>query len=168
MNACRTARPISGRERVRNAPIMSWEPGLPVCRCWGMTTTDEPSTLARSRIWGYLACLWCVLFAALHIYWALGEDTGLASSAGVDLATRRPLWFVLLGLWSMTLLLIGGAVFSIGLTRWRLRGGLRRGVVTLGWLGGSALLARGLVLEGVLLTGAGGVSSAVGPLTFSQ
>jgi hypothetical protein len=44
------------------------------------------------------------------------------------------------------------------------RGRLRRGVVILGWLGGAVLLARGLLLEVVLLTGAGGIPSAVGPL----
>nr|CTQ96950.1 hypothetical protein [Kibdelosporangium sp. MJ126-NF4] len=37
----------------------------------------------------------------LHIYWAVGGEAGLASSAGVDLATRRPLGFVLLGLWGL-------------------------------------------------------------------
>lgn len=104
-----------------------------------------------------------MLFAAPHIYWAVGGDAGLASSAGADLAAHRPLWFVLLGLWGTALLLIGGAVFSIGLARWRLTGGLRHGVAILGWLGGGVLLARGLLLEGVLLTGAVGIPSAVGP-----
>jgi hypothetical protein len=128
-----------------------------------MPTAAEPRALARRRIWGELACLWCVLFAALHLYWAAGGNVGLASSAGADLAADRPLWFVLLGLWATALLLVVGAVFSIGLTRWRLAGGPRRAVVVLGWLGGGALLVRGLVLEVVLLTGAGGISTAVGP-----
>ncbi|GAB3899092.1 hypothetical protein GCM10029964_084520 [Kibdelosporangium lantanae] len=115
------------------------------------------------RAWGYFACVWCVLFAALHVYWAVGGDVGLASSAGTDLATHRPSWFVLLGLWGVALLLVAGAAFSVGMTRWRLRGRLRRVVVILGWLGGVVLLARGLLLEVVLLTGAGGIASAVGP-----
>jgi hypothetical protein len=129
-----------------------------------MTTADEPHPLPPVRAWGYLACAWCVLFAALHIYWAVGGDAGLASSAGADLATHRPLWFVLLGLWGVALLLLAGAAFSIGMTRWRLRGRLRRGALILGWLGGAVLLTRGLLLEVVLLTGAGGIRSAVGPL----
>nr|WP_243867387.1 DUF3995 domain-containing protein [Actinophytocola oryzae] len=114
-------------------------------------------------MWGYLACVWCVLFAVLHIYWAAGGAVGLASSAGADLAAHRPPWFVLLGLWGVALLLLAGAAFSVGTTCWRLTGRLRRAMVILGWLGGIGLLARGLLLEVVLLTGAGGVASAVGP-----
>lgn len=128
-----------------------------------MTRADELYPFSPLRTWVYLGCLWCVLFAALHIYWALGGDDGLASSAGADLAAHRPLWFVLLGLWGTALLLIGGVVFCLGLTRWQLTGGLRRGVAILGWLGGGVLLARGLLLEVVLLTGAGGIPSTVGP-----
>ncbi|HEX6359265.1 DUF3995 domain-containing protein [Actinophytocola sp.] len=104
-----------------------------------------------------------MLFAALHIYWAVGGDAGLASSAGTDLAVRRPLWFVLLGLWGVALLLLAGAIFGVGMTRWRLNGRLRRGAVILGLLGAALLLARGLLLEVVLLTGVGGIASAVGP-----
>nr|WP_157528643.1 DUF3995 domain-containing protein [Kibdelosporangium sp. MJ126-NF4] len=62
---------------------------------------DEPRPLPRVRAWGYFGGVWCVLFAVLHIYWAVGGEAGLASSAGVDLATRRPLGFVLLGLWGL-------------------------------------------------------------------
>ena len=106
--------------------------------------------------------MWCAIFAALHVYWAVGGEIGLASSAGADLATHRPSWFVLLGLWGVALLLFAGAAFSIGLTRWRPENRLRRAVVILGWSAGIVLLARGLLLEVVLLTGAGGVASAVG------
>jgi hypothetical protein len=99
-----------------------------------------------------------------HIYWAIGGDVGLASSAGIDLAARRPDAFVLLGLWGVALMLLVGAAFSVGLARWRSPSGLRRGMVVLGWLVGTVLLARALLLELVLLTGAGGVASSVGPL----
>jgi hypothetical protein len=106
-----------------------------------------------------------VIFATLHVYWAAGGNAGLASSAGTGLAAHRPLAFVLTGLWGTALLLGVGAVFSTGLARWRPRGSkLRRWTAILGWTAGAALAARGLLLEVVLLTGAGGVASAVGPL----
>ncbi|WP_285578965.1 DUF3995 domain-containing protein [Actinoallomurus iriomotensis] len=124
----------------------------------------NPGAGQHTRTWGYAACAWCALFAVMHIFWAVGGDVGLASSAGPDLAARRPDAFVLLGLWGVALVLLAGAAFSVGLARWRPSGGLRRGMVVLGWLVGTVLLARALLLELVLLTGAGGVASSVGPL----
>lgn len=115
------------------------------------------------RTWGFLACAWCVLFAAVHFFWAAGGEAGLASSAGIDLATRRPVSFVLFGLWGTAVLCLVGAVFCVGLACWRPRGGRRWGMVILGLLAGAVLLTRGLLLEVVLLTGAGGVASSVGP-----
>jgi hypothetical protein len=32
-------------------------------------------------MWGKIAACWCALFAALHVYWALGGDIGLAASS---------------------------------------------------------------------------------------
>ena len=51
--------------------------------------------------WGYAAAGWAALFAAVHLYWALGGATGLAESAGQDLAEDRPAWFVALGLYGV-------------------------------------------------------------------
>lgn len=128
-----------------------------------VTGGDERAADSQVRVWAYLACAWCVIFAAVHLYWALGGDAGLASSAGVELATRRPPAFVLFGLWGTALVLLVGAAFGIALAHWRPRGGLRRGTVILGGLVGAVLFVRGLLLEVVLLTGAGGVASAIGP-----
>jgi hypothetical protein len=72
--------------------------------------------------------------------------------------------FVLFGLWGVAVLLLVGAALSAGLAHWRPQGALRRGITILGWLGGAVLLARGILLEVVLLTGAGDVASSVGPL----
>jgi hypothetical protein len=69
----------------------------------------------------------------------------------------------LLGLWGTALLLMIGAVFCAGLARWRPRGRAQRGMTVLGWTAGTLLFARGLLLELVLSTGAGGVASSVGP-----
>jgi hypothetical protein len=125
---------------------------------------EEAPAIARGRTWGYLACAWCVTFAAVHLYWAADGGTGLASSAGTELAARRPLSFVLSGLWGTALLLLTGAVLSAALAHWRPPGSRRRALAILGWLAGSLLVARGLLLEAVLLSGAGGVASSVGSL----
>jgi len=98
------------------------------------------------------AFLWCVAFAAVHVYWAVGGNVGLPSAAGVDLATRRPALFVLVGLWGTATLLLLGAGFSAGLAEGRPQGRLL----------GVTLLARGIILELVLITGAGGIAASVG------
>ena len=108
------------------------------------------------------AFLWCVAFAAVHVYWAVGGNVGLASAAGVDLATRRPALFVLVGLWGTATLLLLGAGFSAGLAEGRPQGRLRRPAAAVGWLLGVTLLARGIILELGLITGAGGIAASVG------
>lgn len=113
----------------------------------------------RSR---YAASGWCVTFAALHLYWAVGGNRGLASSAGADLATRRPALFVLVGLWGTAILLLLGAALGAALTWGRPRTRLRRLTAAVGWLVGAALLARGVVLEILLMTNAGGIATSVG------
>jgi hypothetical protein len=64
----------------------------------------------------------------------------------------------------VAVLLLAGAALSAGLAHWRPRGVPRRGIAILGWVGGAVLLIRGVLLEVVLLTGAGRVASSVGPL----
>ncbi|WP_197285040.1 DUF3995 domain-containing protein [Sciscionella sediminilitoris] len=123
--------------------------------------TGETEYAARPR-WGYPAALWCLLFAALHLFWALGGALGLASSAGAELASRRPAWFVLGGLWGVAAVLLIGAWFCAGMVRWRLSGIPQRFVAVLGWLGGAVLLARGVLVELLLATDAAGLSTEVG------
>jgi hypothetical protein len=124
---------------------------------------DEERAAAAAPLWACLACGWCVVFAGVHVYWAVGGNAGLASSAGSALAAERPLSFVLLGLWGTAVLLAAGAVFCAGLARWRPRGRTKLAMAVVGWLVGALLLARGLLLEIVLSTGAGGVAASVGP-----
>lgn len=105
--------------------------------------------------------VWCCAFAGLHVFWALGGSVGLASSAGAELAARRPVAFVVFGLWGVAALLLAGAGLVRAVQRarppWRRAGG---------WLivsVGAVLLVRGVAVEILLLTDAGGVRTAVGP-----
>ncbi|HEY0500980.1 MAG TPA: DUF3995 domain-containing protein [Kutzneria sp.] len=100
-------------------------------------------------MWGKIAACWCALFAALHVYWALGGDIGLASSAGPELAAQRPTWFVLFGLWGVAMLLAAGAAFCL----------LRHPWQRVGQFAGAILVARGVLIEFVLLAGVAEVSA---------
>lgn len=73
---------VRSRMRLRTAPVQTWA--------------------------GRAAALWCIAFAALHLFWAFGGSAGLASSAGRDLANRRPTNFVVLGLYGVALVLLCG------------------------------------------------------------
>lgn len=107
---------------------------------------------------------WCALFAGLHVFWALGGTTGLASAAGQDLAERRPTSFVVFGLYGVALLLFAAiAILTVtagwvGSPTWT-----RRATAVVG-LGGVLLLLRGVVLEVLLGFDVGGLRATVGPL----
>lgn len=102
--------------------------------------------------WGYVACAWAAAFAGAHFYWALGGDVGLSVSAGRQLATTRPLWFVLAGLWGVGALCLIGALLAWLLARARPRGAARRILVWLGFAVSFILTARGIGVEFLLLT----------------
>jgi len=93
---------------------------------------------AGSARWSFaatVAAMWCGLFACLHLFWALGGSIGLASSAGPDLAERRPTSFIIFGLFGTALLLlIGIAVIAVACSpraprRWPIRHSVARGRV---------------------------------------
>ncbi|MFI6362699.1 DUF3995 domain-containing protein [Nocardia sp. NPDC050630] len=116
------------------------------------------------RDWAVLAAVvWSCGFAAVHLFWALGGAVGLASSAGSDLAARRPPMFVAAGLWGVAVVLLAGAAF-VGVAagvdmprRWRW---------VMAWMiriAGLVLLARGVLVEVALAANAGGVRREVGP-----
>lgn len=123
----------------------------------------EQTARAR-RLPAVAAAAWCAVFAALHFFWALGGSTGLASSAGRDLAQRRPTAFVVLGLCGVAALLVGGiGVLWVADGRTGSRGWTRRAVVCVG-LVGVVLTLRGVVLEVLLWLDAGGLRTEVGAL----
>lgn len=123
-----------------------------------------PGPVAGCRLrWEYLAAGWCSVFAVVHLYWACGGDTGLPSSAGIDLATHRPTWFVIIGLWGTALLLLVGVTLCLGLGRDIIMGRTRRAGRVLCRLAGAVLVIRAIVVHIVLLTDVGGVTGTVGP-----
>ncbi|UQA92063.1 DUF3995 domain-containing protein [Streptomyces halobius] len=95
--------------------------------------------------------MWAAAFAGVHFYWAVGGDVGLSISAG-PLATERPPWFVIAGLWGVGVLCLLGALLAWLLARCRLRGVPALLARCLGWGVGALLLARGIGIEVLLLT----------------
>ncbi|WP_407555224.1 DUF3995 domain-containing protein [Streptomyces sp. Pv4-95] len=121
---------------------------------------EHPRGKSTPGLWGRIACAWAIAFAALHFYWALGGCWGLSVSAG-PLAEERPWWFVVVGLWGVGLLcLVGGGLGWLLALSWP--GGLAgRAVRALGWCACAVLLLRGVAVEVLLLTDAGGSGIAV-------
>lgn len=94
-----------------------------------------------------------MIFAAAHVFWALGGEVGLDISAGEQLATERPAWFVVGGLWGVALLCLVGALVGLGLSRRGVRGGPWRLLRLVGWGVGALLLVRGIGVELLIIAG---------------
>jgi hypothetical protein len=69
-----------------------------------------------SRPAAYGICVWSLLFAVPHVYWALGGRVGLAASAGSETIVRD-VSFVVIGLWGTTALCAAGVLFGLALAR---------------------------------------------------
>lgn len=82
--------------------------------------------VARPEVWvPRWGAVWCVLFAAVHLFWALGGRRGFVAATGsADLLEQE--WFVVVGLWGVALaLLVGGAACLAAVAGWGR--GCRRG-----------------------------------------
>lgn len=109
------------------------------------------ASTGRQWRWGYVACAWAAAFAIVHLYWGLGGRAGLDVSAGPALASKRPAWFVVVGLFGVCAALLVGAAVAVLLERsWR----WRRLLALLGWTASAILLLRGIGLELLMVTGA--------------
>lgn len=111
----------------------------------------EHRSLIAARWAAPAAAWWCIAFAGLHLYWALGGSTGLASSAGQDLASRRPATFVVFGLYGVALTLLAGAALIVLVS---IPGPMHRRSAPTALVGviGIGLLMRGVALEILLAT----------------
>jgi Protein of unknown function (DUF3995) len=110
-----------------------------------------------------LAAMWCVLFAILHLFWALGGSVGLASSAGRSLAEHRPVGFIVFGLYGVAAALIVGGILVLAPSAAKPGRG-RSAIVALLFGLGLALMLRGVGLEAILAADIGGVRKQIGPL----
>ena len=126
-----------------------------------MKREPEGSGAEPSTLWARIACLWAAAFAGLHFYWAVGGDVGLSISAG-PLATQRPLWFVIAGLWGGGVLCLLGALLAWLLARSGLRGATALPARWLGWGVSALLLVRGIGIEVLLLTNTTHLDTSVG------
>ncbi len=120
-----------------------------------------------SRRWSVAAvaaAMWCGSFACVHLFWALGGSMGLASSAGRDLAERRPASFVVLGLFGVALLLLVGIAVIAATQSPRGSERQRRAATALLGIVGLGLAIRGAAVELLLATDIAGVRASVGPL----
>jgi hypothetical protein len=108
--------------------------------------------------------VWCLVFAALHVFWAVGGQTGLASSAGAELAARRPVSFVVFGLWGVAAILAAGALLAAWAAWGHPRTRWLRGLRILAVVVAAGLLLRGVLVEAALTANLGGVRQQVGPL----
>jgi hypothetical protein len=126
---------------------------------------DAPAARGRrgSRPWAYAATGWSVLFAALHLYWALGGTVGLVESSGSRLAADRPTWFVVVGLYGVALVLLAAAALGVALARGPLTGRARRFLPLLAAGVAAVLLVRSVGVEVLLLTDAGYGQGAISP-----
>jgi len=94
----------------------------------------------------------------------VGGAAGLASSAGQRLAEQRPTSFVVFGLFGVAVLLLAGMVLimvtigRIGPRRLSRLAAVATAVVAV------IVLTRGIALEILLATDAGGLRTAIGPL----
>ncbi len=116
------------------------------------------------RTAGWLAAAWCGLFALLHVFWAAGGSTGLASASGRELASRRPATFVLFGLWGVAVLLVTGAGLAVVATLRAVPAAWLRGFQILAWIAAAVLVLRALFVELALATDLGHVRESVGSL----
>lgn len=114
-----------------------------------------------SRGWGYTAAGWSAAFAAVHLFWALGGSVGLAESAGSRLASERPTWFVIGGLYGMAALLAAAAALGVVLAHGKLPGRLRL-LPLLAAIVTAVLLLRAVVVEVLLLADVDYGNGAIG------
>lgn len=96
----------------------------------------------RGAAWvGYATAVWCVLFAAPHVWWVFGVSLGLPGG-DVERLRGTP-WFLAYDLLVVLLAAVGVGVALAAVRPW---GGMvpRRPLLGLAWAAAAALSARGL------------------------
>ncbi|MBW3634311.1 MAG: DUF3995 domain-containing protein [Chloroflexi bacterium] len=91
----------------------------------------------------YVACAWTLLFAAPHVWWALGVSAGFPGGDTAYRAAMSSAWFIRYNLFVVFLCAVGVLVVLALVTPLG-RAVPRRVLLTLAWLGAALLTARGV------------------------
>ena len=109
-----------------------------------MPRRESRVTLRASAWTGYSACAWTLLFAAPHVWWALGIPAGFPGGDDAYDAAMSSVWFLRYNLLVVFLCAVGFLVVLAIVTPLR-RVAPHRVLLTLPWLGAAVLTARGVV-----------------------
>lgn len=120
-----------------------------------MTKFTTAAEFAKVSWFGYGAALWALIFAALHVAWALGWYVGLDQESARQAFQRR--WFLMYDLVAAALCVVAFAVALALSQQWgqRLPYSL---VLKLAWVGTALLALRGVagVAQDIYLAAFGG------------
>jgi hypothetical protein len=92
---------------------------------------------------GYIACAWTLLFAAPHIWWALGVSTGFPGGDNAYHAAWSSAWFPRYNLF-VIFLSMAGILAVLGMVTPLGSAIPHRVLLTLAWLGAALLTTRGV------------------------
>lgn len=109
-----------------------------------MRTNRASRAAAGSPWWGGVACVWALLFAAPHFYWAAGGRWGLGAQAAAADQALQQRWFFTYNL-LVGVLSVGGAVLAVALARPHREGPVRRLLRAAAWVACGVLALRGAV-----------------------
>lgn len=109
---------------------------------------------SKDHLFGYGAALWALIFAALHVAWALGWYVGLDKELARQAFQRR--WFLVYDLVAACLCVVAFAV-ALSLTRQQKQPKPNSLVRKLAWAGTALLALRGAagVMQDVYLAASG-------------
>jgi len=98
-------------------------------------------TKKASTIWGYVACISALLYAAPHLWWGMGISVAFP---GEYKSSSDSFWSVAIGFWAMGFVAILAALFALSFIKsWGQRFP-RFILLTLGWIGSIGLAFWGL------------------------
>jgi len=131
---------------------------------------------SRTHPWaGYAAAAGAAVFAAPHLYWAMGGRTGLCFSLALRGSAEEELirdpWFVAQGLWGVAGLCVVAGLIGLATVRPWGRAVPRPLIVVGAWAACGVMLLRalvypGFVFSGLRVSGVVGISERADPVWF--
>ena len=122
---------------------------------WQDARMDRNSQRSPLRWWSAATCVWSLVFAAPHFYWAAGGRAGLRAEAGAADAALSQSWFAAYNLATGVLAVVGAVVAVLLL---RAPGDFLRVLRAAAWVACAVLFLRGVVgMTGLAVEAARGV-----------